>query len=380
MAHPQILRPQLHKGVNYFDLNYHRGRGLVPRALPGARRPTPGPGSSTPAGTTWSTRWRAERIVRDLPEVQASSRWCATRSSAPTRPTSTSWRVASSGRRRSAAPWSSRTPGWTGEIERMRRRPGVPELQPPAPRLPRAAASTPDCWSRSSTGLGPRPRCWSWRASRSSPSPRRSTARIVDFLGVAGVHARDVRPLQRAARARVWTPRSRRAARRTTKPHDEALGELLGHEPFWRGGAMDDAPRCRVLGDYVEHVRRHWRRLDGHSAARRRSSGTALFFSLPHRYYATSRVALSPQLTYLSLNTDAGEATARSRWTPRPRCSVRTTAHGEIGEAMQVTPAEADDSMVDLRQAGVAGAGRPGPRATPRSQAVAGPTPPPRPC
>ncbi len=76
MAHPQVIRPTFHKGINYFDLNYYRGerwyRGHFPlTAL--ARRRTAGHG--TPAvfeasGYYLYHPFAAQRIARDLPGVK----------------------------------------------------------------------------------------------------------------------------------------------------------------------------------------------------------------------------------------------------------------------------------------------------------------------
>ncbi len=45
MAHPQVVRPAFHKGVNYFDLNYYRGLTWyrVISRWPESSRPPPPP-------------------------------------------------------------------------------------------------------------------------------------------------------------------------------------------------------------------------------------------------------------------------------------------------------------------------------------------------
>jgi hypothetical protein len=76
MAHPQVVRPAFHKGINYFDLNYHRGmrwyRGHFPIAEV-ARHRTAGRG--TPAAFEASGYYlyhpfAIERIASDLPGVK----------------------------------------------------------------------------------------------------------------------------------------------------------------------------------------------------------------------------------------------------------------------------------------------------------------------
>ena len=66
-AHPAVLKAVLHKGVHYFDTGYHRGAGLVPRALPADAHGRPGGAGDTgcrrrrssPARTTCTTRRRS---------------------------------------------------------------------------------------------------------------------------------------------------------------------------------------------------------------------------------------------------------------------------------------------------------------------------------
>ena len=68
MAHPDIAG-HMHKGVNYFDVNYHRGEEwyrATSRALGGG----PDRGCSTPAATTCSTRSPPSASSHDLPGDQ----------------------------------------------------------------------------------------------------------------------------------------------------------------------------------------------------------------------------------------------------------------------------------------------------------------------
>jgi hypothetical protein len=76
MAHPQVVRPAFHKGVNYFDLNYHRGmrwyRGHFPIAEI-ARRKTQGrgqPAAFEASGYYIYHPFAIGRIARDLPGVK----------------------------------------------------------------------------------------------------------------------------------------------------------------------------------------------------------------------------------------------------------------------------------------------------------------------
>ncbi|MEZ5095751.1 MAG: hypothetical protein R2731_06310 [Nocardioides sp.] len=99
-----------------------------------------------------------------------------------------------------------------------------------------------------------------------------------------------------------------------------------------------------LLSSYVGHVRRHWRRLLA-TATLGAVIGGAIFFSLAPRYYATARVAASPQITFLSLDPenqkeevvtlDTTAALLRSDY-----------ALGRISRAMGVSTSEAGSSMV----------------------------------
>jgi hypothetical protein len=76
MAHPQVVRPTFHKGINYFDLNYYRGpdwyRGHFPLAEI-ARRKTRSLGEPVAfeaSGYYFYHPFAVERIARDLPGVK----------------------------------------------------------------------------------------------------------------------------------------------------------------------------------------------------------------------------------------------------------------------------------------------------------------------
>jgi hypothetical protein len=76
MAHPQILRPVMHKGVNYFDLNHFRGeawyRAHFPiRSVAEARtRKYGAPHVFEASGYYIYHPFAAQRIRRDLPDVK----------------------------------------------------------------------------------------------------------------------------------------------------------------------------------------------------------------------------------------------------------------------------------------------------------------------
>jgi hypothetical protein len=76
LAHPQVIRPTFHKGVNYFDLNYYRSmrwyRGHFPVAGPAARRTGPygGPAVFEASGYYLYHPFAPERIARAMPSVK----------------------------------------------------------------------------------------------------------------------------------------------------------------------------------------------------------------------------------------------------------------------------------------------------------------------
>ena len=76
MAHPQVVRPTFHKGVNYFDLNYYRGPGWYRGHFPVAeiaRRRTRGlgePAAFEASGYYLYHPFAVERIAQDLPHVK----------------------------------------------------------------------------------------------------------------------------------------------------------------------------------------------------------------------------------------------------------------------------------------------------------------------
>lgn len=106
---------------------------------------------------------------------------------------------------------------------------------------------------------------------------------------------------------------------------------------------MDQRP-LPVLSSYVAHVRRHWLLLLVTTLIGA-LIGSWMFFSLPIRYFATSRVAMSPQITYLSLDTTTEK---------EPLVTLDTTAAllrsdeaiGKLADVMGVSRSAAADSLV----------------------------------
>jgi hypothetical protein len=76
MAHPQVVRPAFHKGINFFDLNYYRGltwyRGHFPvaRMAQAATARHGGPMTFEASGYYMYHPFAMERVARDLPGVK----------------------------------------------------------------------------------------------------------------------------------------------------------------------------------------------------------------------------------------------------------------------------------------------------------------------
>jgi hypothetical protein len=110
------------------------------------------------------------------------------------------------------------------------------------------------------------------------------------------------------------------------------------------GSEINDTRPLPRLRDYGRHVRVHRLRLIGLALVGALIGGV-LFFSIPTRFYATTRVALSPQITYLSLSPTPEK---------QPLVTLDTTAGlvrsdyavNKMAEAMDVSAEEARESTV----------------------------------
>jgi hypothetical protein len=106
---------------------------------------------------------------------------------------------------------------------------------------------------------------------------------------------------------------------------------------------VNDATPLPRLGDYGRHGLSHWKRFTILSVLGA-LVGAAIYFSISPRYFATSRVSLSPQITYLSLSPTPER---------QPLVTIDTTAQlarsdyaiTRIASAMEVSEQEARDSL-----------------------------------
>ena len=239
-AHPVVLKAVLHKGVHYFDTSYHRGHGLVSRALPAAAHGGQGRASATacrrrpssPARTTCTTRTRSPGSPATCP-ASSWSCWSATRSSGRTRSTRTSWPAASSRSATSRSALALEPARLHGQEERLADDPTYYSFahQHHAYRARGEYATLP-------RGDG--------RRGRPGPDPRGGERAVLRRPG--GGLRRGAR-VPRAAQPRLsrrssgttpgpasprWTNGPARDLTAHFAPHDERLADWLGRPPIWR--------------------------------------------------------------------------------------------------------------------------------------------------
>ncbi len=205
------------------------------RACP--RRP------SSPARTTCTTRWRPQRIARDLPDVKLI---VLVRDPVERAYSQHAHEIArgfeTEARLRRAPSHSSRS-GCAGEDERLTADPPLLQLRPPAPRVPGPRASTSTTWS-GWRGYWAASASWSSTARSSSPTRSPSTTgswtssgcRYADTLGLAGRYPAFE---QHNARKRALPIPEHVRADLTAhyEPFDAELGEWLGRPVSWRASS-----------------------------------------------------------------------------------------------------------------------------------------------
>lgn len=106
---------------------------------------------------------------------------------------------------------------------------------------------------------------------------------------------------------------------------------------------MNETTPLPRLGDYGRHALNYWKRITALTLLGALLGGV-LYYSITPRYFATSRVSLSPQITYLSLSMVPER---------QPLVTIDTTAQlarsdyavSRIATAMGVSEAEARDSL-----------------------------------
>lgn len=236
MSHPLIYSAAFHKGVNYFDVNYDRGmrwyRGRFPmRATATARSlRTPGtPITFDASGYYMFHPLAAARMAEDLPEVKV-----ITMLRDPIE-------RAHSAHKHELARGFETEPferaieledsRLTGEIERMRAEPGYYSFTHRHHAYLRRGQYAEQLL-RLRDHLS-RDQILMVESENFFQTPEQEYTRILDFLGLP--HVMPDRFDRYNGRVRAPMDESMRLHLQDHfAPHDDALAELLGHEPAWR--------------------------------------------------------------------------------------------------------------------------------------------------
>ncbi|WP_122816505.1 sulfotransferase family protein [Nocardioides pantholopis] len=229
MDHPQVRRPNLHKGVNYFDVNYSRGQRWYRGHFP-----VRGPGSQTrvfdASGYYMVHPLAAARIARDLPQVKVIA--------LVRDPVERAWSAYKHELARGFE-WERsfldalrlEDERLDGEVDRMLRDPDHQSFNH-RHHAYRRRGEYADLLAPFVAGLSAE-RVLVVESERFFARPAEQYERVTSFLGV--------RPHQ-PARFDRWNARpgsempdpARDLLRRHFAEHDERLGALLGRPPAWR--------------------------------------------------------------------------------------------------------------------------------------------------
>jgi hypothetical protein len=231
MQHPQIKRPNLHKGVNYFDLNFDRGERWYRAHFP-ARREGDDSLVFDASGYYMFHPLAAERIARELPSVKvvAMLRSPVERAfSAYKHELARGFEWEPTFER--ALDLEDRR--LAGEVERIRDEPGYYSFnhQHHAYRRRGEYAHLLEPFV---AGLG-RENLLLLESERFFSEPEKEFGKLIDFLGIAEVmpasferyNARPSKDMDPAVRAELTA---------AFEQADHDLADLLGHAPVWREG------------------------------------------------------------------------------------------------------------------------------------------------
>ncbi len=232
MAHPQVRRPQVNKGVNYFDVNYDRGQDWYRGHFP-VRGTSDDLRVFDSSGYYMFHPLAAERIARDLPDVRIVAM--------VRDPVERAWSAYKHERARGyeweksfARAIELEDARLEGEIEQLVADPGYQSFnhRHHAYRLRGEYARLLEPFI---DGIG-RDRVLLIESERFFSEPELEYARLTAFLDIAPVlpasfERYNARPGSDAE------PETFEELRRHFRDHDSALAELLGHPPVW--GASD---------------------------------------------------------------------------------------------------------------------------------------------
>jgi hypothetical protein len=228
MQHPEIQRPRLHKGVNYFDVNYHRGEAWYRGHFP--VRPEGSPTRVFDASGYYMFHpLAAERIARDLSQVKLIAM--------VRDPVERAWSAYKHELARGFE-WEKsfgralelEDDRLAGEVERMMADPGYQSFNH-RHHAYRGRGEYARLLQPFVDGLG-RDRLLVVESESFFAEPEVEFARIVDFLGVRpfvpdSFDRYNARPgsLEEGTRALLSAH---------FEEHDAALAALIGHVPVWR--------------------------------------------------------------------------------------------------------------------------------------------------
>jgi hypothetical protein len=234
MAHPQVVRPTFHKGINYFDLNYHRGarwyRGHFPLAnIARARAARYGePVAFEASGYYLYHPFAAERIARDLPAVKLVA---ILRDPVERAFSAYKHEYARGFERKSFEDaLESEDDRLAGEVERMRQDPEY-ESFPHRHYSYRHRGHYSEQLERVFDYF-PRTQCYIMESERYFDQPALEFGKLLAFLGLRSFEP----PRFDRYNARPSPPmraQTRRALEEYYALHDERLAKLLGRPPTW---------------------------------------------------------------------------------------------------------------------------------------------------
>ena len=229
MAHPDIARPMVNKGVNYFDVNYHRGEEWYRGHFPARSEDAPTRVFDA-SGYYMFHPLAAERIVHDLPTIKivamvrdpVERAWSAYKHELAR---GFEWE------RSFAHAVDLEDARLEGEIERMVADPAYQSFNH-RHHAYRRRGEYARLLQPFIQGLG-RDRVHIIESERFFAEPAQVYAGLTEFLEVEPVVPErfdrfNARPGSDGDSETFQRLRERFA------PHDEALADLLGHPPFWR--------------------------------------------------------------------------------------------------------------------------------------------------
>lgn len=238
IAHPVISGPVLHKGVNYFDVNYHRGmrwyRGHFP-LLVNADRRAAAAGFAVPPVAMESSGYylyhplAMARIARDLPGVKVV---VMVRDPVERAYSAYKHEVARGFETESfERALDLEAERLAGEVERLRTEPRY-ESYAHRHHAYVERGHYVDQLQTVRALLG-RDRLYVLESEDFFAAPARAYAEVLEFLGLPQWRP-ETFERHNARPGSDLDPRLRRRLEQHYEPYDERLAELLGHPPAWR--------------------------------------------------------------------------------------------------------------------------------------------------